>query len=147
MIEAEKGGEGAWDLKQAPGGLVDIEFIAQYVELMHGAAHPELLSTETECGARRSGEGRAASASEVDLLRTALELYQALMQILRLCVDGIFHPEAAPRGLLDRLARAGDTPDFATLDRHLRETQTTVRASFERLIGPVPRPTAATLDG
>ena len=69
------------------------------------------------------------------------------MQILRLCVDGIFRPEEAPRGLLDRLARAGDTPDFATLDRHLRDTQADVRTAFERRIGPVPRPTLATLDG
>ena len=147
MIEAEKGGEGPWDLKQAPGGLVDIEFIAQYVELIHGAAHPELLSTETDAVLVEAAKAGLLPAAEVELLRAALELYQALMQILRLCVDGVFKPEAAPRGLLDRLALAGDTPDFATLDRHLRDTQADVRTAFERLIGPVPRPTAATLDG
>ena len=44
----EKGGEGAWDLKQAPGGLVDIEFIAQYLQLVHGKSYPGILSPETE---------------------------------------------------------------------------------------------------
>ena len=48
MIAAEKGGEGAWDLKQAPGGLVDIEFIAQDLQLIHGKSHPGILSPETE---------------------------------------------------------------------------------------------------
>ena len=61
-------------------------------------------------------------ADEADILLPALRLYQALIQILRLCVDGVFEPEEAPRGLLDRLARAGELPDFATLDRHLRAT-------------------------
>ena len=38
MVEEAKGGEGAWDLKQAPGGLVDIEFIAQALQLIHAAS-------------------------------------------------------------------------------------------------------------
>jgi glutamate-ammonia-ligase adenylyltransferase len=68
-----------------------------------------------------------------------LRLYAALIQILRLCVDGLFKPDEAPRGLLDRLARAADLPDFPRLDAHVRETERAVRASFERLIGPVPK--------
>src|SRR5262249_54796230 len=48
MIEEAKGGEGAWDLKLAPGGLVDIEFIAQFLQLLHADEHPEIVSTETE---------------------------------------------------------------------------------------------------
>ena len=72
MIEAEKGGEGPWDLKQAPGGLVDIEFIAQYVELIHGAAHPELLSTETDAVLVEAAKAGLLPAAEVELLRAAL---------------------------------------------------------------------------
>ena len=75
---------------------------------------------------------------EADILLPALRLYQALTQILRLCVDGLFEPEESPNGLLDLLARAGELPDFATLDRHVRDTEEAVRASFERLIGKVP---------
>jgi glutamate-ammonia-ligase adenylyltransferase len=33
------------------------------------------------------------------------------------------------------LARAADVPDFATLDAFLAETQTKVRASFNRILG------------
>ena len=54
MIEAEKGGEGAWDLKQAPGGLVDIEFIAQYLQLVHGTSYPGILSHRDRDGADRT---------------------------------------------------------------------------------------------
>jgi glutamate-ammonia-ligase adenylyltransferase len=138
MVEDAKGGEGIWDLKQAPGGLVDIEFVAQYLELIHAADHPALISTETETVLTAAGKAGLLPAGEAEILLPALRLYQSLIQILRLCVDGLFRPEEAPRGLLDLLARAGDMPDFATLQRHLSDTEEAVRASFERLIGKVP---------
>jgi glutamate-ammonia-ligase adenylyltransferase len=139
MVEAEKGGEGAWDLKQAPGGLVDIEFIAQFLLLIHAAKHKELLSTETDVVLTAATKARLLPAREAEALLPALRLYQALIQISRLCVDGPFDPEVVPGGLLDRLALAGELPDFKRLDAHLRETQATVRESFERLIGKVPK--------
>ena len=36
-IAKEKGTEDIWDLKQVRGGLVDVEFIAQYLQLVHAA--------------------------------------------------------------------------------------------------------------
>jgi len=139
LIAAEKGGEGAWDLKQAPGGLVDIEFIAQFLQLVHGAAHPGILSPETETVLVNAASAKLLPARDAEILIPALRLQQALTQLLRLCVDGLFVPEDAPGGLLDLLARAGELPDFPTLDRHLRETQAAVRASFERVIGKLDR--------
>jgi len=139
MVEAAKGGEGAWDLKHAPGGLVDIEFIGQALQLVHAARHPDLISTETEVVLTAAVKEGLLPASEAEILLPALRLYQSLVQILRLCVEGTFKPEEAPRGLLDRLARAGELPDFATLDAHVRETEKEVRASFARVVGEVGR--------
>ena len=137
MVEEHKGGEGHWDLKQTPGGLVDIEFIAQALQLLHAAKRPEIVATETEAVLAAAAEAKLLAAKEADVLLPALRLYQSLIQILRLCVDGPFKPEAAPRGLLERLARAGELPDFARLDAHLVETEAAVRASFERVVGKV----------
>lgn len=139
MMESEKGGEGAWDLKQAPGGMVDIEFIAQYLQLVHAAKHPKLISTETDIVLTEAAKAKLISSREADILLPALRLYQALTQIVRLCVDGVFRPEESPKGLLDLLARASELPDFASLDAHLKDTETDVRASFERIIGAVQR--------
>jgi len=75
---------------------------------------------------------------EAEILLPALRLYHALTQILRLCADGPFRPEMAPRGLLKRLAEAGELPDFATLDAHARESEREVRGSFGRIVGNVP---------
>src|SRR6202023_1216076 len=46
-IAKEKGDADPWDLKNAAGALVDIEFIAQYLQLVHAAALPEILDTST----------------------------------------------------------------------------------------------------
>jgi glutamate-ammonia-ligase adenylyltransferase len=140
LVEAHKGQEGAWDLKQTPGGQVDIEFIAQALELIHAARLPAIRSPETETVLVAAAKGGVLPDGEAEILLPALRLYQALTQILRLCVDGPFDPGAVPRGLLDRLAEAGEMPDFPTLDRHVRETEGAVRASFERLLGKVPPP-------
>jgi glutamate-ammonia-ligase adenylyltransferase len=139
MVEDAKGGEGAWDLKQAPGGLVDIEFIAQALQLIHAAKHPEIVATETALVLGAATKAGLLDSNDADVLIPALGLYQALIQILRLCVDGVFDPKRAPRELLDRLAKAADLPDFATLDAHLRDTEKAVRATFERVVGKLPR--------
>ena len=138
MVEEAKGGEGIWDLKQAPGGLVDIEFVAQALQLIHGAEHPALIATETEAVLTAAESAGVLPPKEADILLAAFHLYSALIQILRLCVVGLFNPAEAPRGLLERLARAGELPDFATLEAHVRDTEAAVRASFGRVIGKVP---------
>jgi len=138
MIHNAKGGEGAWDLKVAPGGLVDIEFVAQYLQLLHGHDRPEILSTETDAVLAAAAKAEILPAGEAEILLPALRLHQALTQVLRLCLDQPFHPEAAPGGLLRLLAEAGQLPDFATLEAHVLASEKAVRGSFERLVGPVP---------
>src|SRR5262249_27713523 len=46
-IAAEKRDDARWDLKYAAGGLIDLEFIAQYLQLAHAAAAPDILDTAT----------------------------------------------------------------------------------------------------
>ena len=46
-IAKEKGAGDRWDLKYAAGGLIDIEFIAQYLQLVHANRLPDILDTTT----------------------------------------------------------------------------------------------------
>ena len=134
MIEEAKGGEGTWDLKQSPGGLVDVEFIAQALQLMHGAKHPEVISTDTEAAIAAAAKAGVLPGREADILLPAYRLYQSLFQVLRLCTEGRFEPAEAPRGLLERLAAASELPDFQTLEAALAETEQDVRSAFERVL-------------
>jgi glutamate-ammonia-ligase adenylyltransferase len=138
LIASAKGGGGVWDLKQAPGGLVDVEFVAQGLQLLHGAEHASLLSTETEASLRAALDAGVLPPAEADILLPGLQLQQSLTEILRLCLDGPFVPAEAPKGLLALLARVTALPDFPSVEAHLKDTQRDVRRSFERLIGKVP---------
>jgi len=140
LLEAEKTAEGPWDLKQVPGGQIDIEFITQYLQLVHGAEHPGILDAETEVALAAASRAGLLSATDAEILLPALRLYQKLVLVLRLGVEGAFNPAEAPRGLLGLLARAGELPDFPTLDAHVQSTQKDVRAAFERIIGKVRKP-------
>jgi glutamate-ammonia-ligase adenylyltransferase len=73
-------------------------------------------------------------ASAAEVLRPAARLYHDLTQILRLCVTGKFKPETAGEDLLRVLARAGDAPDFSSLEAQVRETQGEVRRVFGEVV-------------
>ncbi len=134
-IAAEKGDADRWNLKYAKGGLIDIEFIAQFLELVHAADAPDILDTSTARVLEKATRLNLLDAADAEVLRPAVRLYHDLTQILRLCLPGDFDPKEAGPGLLRLLARAADVPDFTTLDAHLVEMQARVRGSFERILG------------
>jgi glutamate-ammonia-ligase adenylyltransferase len=133
-VATERGEGERWNLRDAAGGLLDIEFIAQYLQLVHAAKHPGLLDTNTARVLDKAGRARVLVPEDADGLRAAVRLYNNLTQVLRLCVSKPFDPKTAGAGLLRLMARAGDVPDFAALDAHLADTQARVRASFERIL-------------
>ena len=137
-IAKEKGDGEKWDLKYVAGGLVDIEFIAQYLQLVHADRQPGILDTSTARVLDKAWALKILPVEDAEVLRPAVQLYQDLTQILRLCLSGPFDPKAAGPGLLRLLARAADVPNFATLDATLTETQTKVRESFVRILGKAP---------
>ena len=133
-IAKEKPEGDRWDLKSAAGGLIDVEFIAQYLQLVHAEKHPEILDPSTARALDKAARLGLLELRDAEILRPAVRLYHDLSQILKLCVAGNFEPKAAGAGLVGLLTRAADVPDFATLDAHLAETQAAVRKSFLRIM-------------
>jgi glutamate-ammonia-ligase adenylyltransferase len=135
-IAAEKGSGGLWDLKQAPGGMVDIEFLTQYLQLRYAADAKDILDQTTVTALRKLTAAGCLDGATADQLVTAARFYQALSQILRLCLDGPLDLATAPRGLVQLLCRAGDAPDLASLEAGLQQTQAAVSAIAMRLLPP-----------
>ncbi len=133
-IASEKGAGGIWDLKLAPGGMVDIEFLVQFLQLKHAATHPGILHQNTLATLDSLARSGLVSPEHAAILAPATRLYQSLSQILRLCLDGPFDPAKVTVGLAQLLCRAGDAPDFARLETTLRERQAEVRTLFDALI-------------
>src|SRR6202171_4648634 len=83
-IALEKGEDEVWDLKYAAGGMVDIDFIAQYLQLVHAAAKPEILSVSTLQVLDHAARFGVLAQSEAEVLRPAARISHDLTQILRL---------------------------------------------------------------
>ncbi len=135
-VATERGETTRWNLRDAAGGLLDLEFIAQYLQLAYAHATSQVLDNSTARVLDKAARLGLLSAEDADVLRPAVRLYHDLTQLLRLCVSGPFDPKAAGAGLLRLLARAADLPDFAALDAHLADTQARVRATFDRILRP-----------
>jgi glutamate-ammonia-ligase adenylyltransferase len=133
-IAKEKGTEDIWDLKQVRGGLVDLEFIAQHLQLISAASHPSVLDQNTLEAYRRLRDAGLLSPAQAEVLIPATRLLHDLTQILRLCLEGKFDPETAPHELKELLARAGDARSFSELEKRLKQTLSNVHALFDEII-------------
>jgi glutamate-ammonia-ligase adenylyltransferase len=133
-IALEKGEGDVWDLKHAAGGMVDIDFIAQYLQLVYAADKPDILDVSTLHVLDKAARLAVLPQAAAEVLRPAARLYHDLTQILRLCVTERFKPETAGEDLLRIMARAGDAPDFSALEARVKETQIDVRRVFGEIL-------------
>ena len=136
-IEKEKSTKDIWDLKQIPGGLVDIEFIAQFLQLAHAHENPAILAQGTEQALEHLRDAGFLALDHAELLLEALRLYHRLTQVLRLTLSGKFVSAEAPGGVLDLLVQASGSPTFSRLEAELAELQDKIRVTFEQLVGKV----------
>jgi len=132
VLEHEKPARDIWDLKLTPGGLIDLEFIAQVAVLTGGLLPGKRPTATAEVLARLSPEFCAPSVRQE--LSAAYGLYAALTQMIRLCVTGPFERDDAPPGLLDLVVGQTDLPDFGVLEAHLKDTAQKVREDFDLLL-------------
>jgi glutamate-ammonia-ligase adenylyltransferase len=133
-IAKEKGTDDIWDLKQVRGGLVDLEFMAQYLQLVHAADHPAVLDQNTVGAFQKLQAAGFLTAAHAEILIPAARLINNLTQILRLCITERFDPTSSTAGLKELLARAGDAPSFAVLETQLRQSLTAVASLFPQIV-------------
>lgn len=133
MIETEKPPRDLWDIKLIPGGLIDLEFIAQFAVLTGQVAGNHRATGTADILSRLKPD--FADAQTRQELADAYSLYLALTQIIRLCLTGPFDRQDVPPGLSDLLLGVTDLPELGVLEAHLKETAQRVRKHFELLLG------------
>lgn len=133
-IYKELGSEDLWDIKHGRGGLVDLEFIAQGLQLMHCQDKPEVLDTGTRAALEKLVRTNVLGSSLGEELIIAADKFNNLTQILRIAVQDKFVPENAAEALKSRLARAVDVPSFSAVERELAEAKVVVDRAFDKLL-------------
>jgi [glutamine synthetase] adenylyltransferase / [glutamine synthetase]-adenylyl-L-tyrosine phosphorylase len=135
LIAAEKGDQDAWDLKLVRGGLIDIEFIAQYLELAFAHERPAILDVSTRKALEKASLAGLISAEEAEILVDAHRLYTDATQLMRLSTSGPFDPAKAAAGVKRRIAAASGFPDFEAFTAALDDARKRVRTAFGAIIG------------
>jgi glutamate-ammonia-ligase adenylyltransferase len=133
MIDEEKPPHDLWDIKLIPGGLIDLEFIAQ-VAVLTGKFTGKPGTTATVDVLANLAPDYADAGMRENLMQ-AFAFYLSLTQIIRLCLTGHFDKEDVPPGLADLLLAVTAMPDFSVMEAQLRDMSETVRDDFDRIIG------------
>lgn len=129
-------GKASFDVKHRPGGLVDIEFIAQSLQLIHGHDNPGVFDTNTDRALAKLVEAHCLDDTVGGELRAALALWKRVQAIVRLTgLDGAFDPETASVGHCAAIVRATRTKSLEALQEEMVERGQQCRDHFNTLVG------------
>ena len=139
LIAQEKAPDGKFDIKMMPGGLVDIEFIAQYLVLAHAHGHPDIAGQGTLLAIRSAAVLGLIEAEDADTLTEAYGLYSRLSQFLRIVLVNDHAVEEQPESFRLKLAQACGLPSYKLLLSEMERNARLVRGLFVKIVGPVKR--------
>lgn len=139
-MEREHAVDDFWSIKRFRGGMIDIEFIAQYLQLRHASRHPGVLSTNTTDALGRLAAAGCLEPSVADQLIEAMTLWRRLQGIVRLAFGaGVAGRDESP-ARQEFVARALGAADYAALEKTSLAFAARSRRHFEDI---VVRPAAA----
>jgi glutamate-ammonia-ligase adenylyltransferase len=131
-MELELGKEtpGRWHVKLGHGGLVDVEFLTQALQLVHGAEHPDVRRPSTSAALAGLARVGALSAATATALRDDYRFLRRVSTALRLL-------GARPTDTLElaspmpaRVASALGLPSREAFLAAYRERTAAVRAAY-----------------
>jgi len=129
------GSENMWAVKHCRGGLVDMEFICQYLMLKNGHTHPAVFKAEISKAIITLKEHNILSADDAAFLEQAHLFLQKIQSLLRLSLGRA--PETVeniPRGLYAVLLKAVELDDMPALERELVDTESKIYKLYLKLV-------------
>ena len=135
LIAKEKGDADPWDLKLVAGGLLDIEFIAQFLVLTAAHERPGIRDVSTRGVIAKAAAEGLLPLDRAEALAHAHRLFTDMTQIMRLAIDGPFDPAVAAGGVKRRIAAAAGLPDFDAAAGAVAEARERVREIFQETLG------------
>jgi glutamate-ammonia-ligase adenylyltransferase len=129
-VELGREGPGRTHVKFGAGGLVDIEFLAQELQLAHGARHGALRTPSTRRALRALGERGLVAEATARALVEAYDFEKGLLRSLRLAQARPADCLPVAGHLLARLAREHGLPSGRALVDRYRENAELVRKHY-----------------
>ncbi len=141
MIDREvkrKHGEG--DIKLGRGGIREIEFIVQSLQLIRGGREPRLQTSRIHPALRELAGIDALEAGTVSALESCYRFLRNLEHRLQMLADEQTHVLPRDETQRARLALAMGENDWAVLEEKLREVKDRVNEAFQRILSEKPPP-------
>lgn len=137
--EVARRGVALREIKRGPGGIRDIEFTVQLLQLVHGHLDPDLRGANTLRTLAEMAVAGYVDDDDAERMTDAYRLLRTIEHRLQLVDEQQVHTLPTDAVALDRLARVMGLRDdregtaAEQLERELRRTQTTVRGIHERV--------------
>jgi [glutamine synthetase] adenylyltransferase / [glutamine synthetase]-adenylyl-L-tyrosine phosphorylase len=134
LMARERPPGGFWDMKLVEGGLVDIEFCVQFLQLAHAGDGGPLRQNTAEALAALERNG-LESPRTLETLRQAWDLQQGLSQLLKVAVGEDEDLADQPGALRALLVNAGHARSFPDLKAKLTATRAAAHQVFRSMLG------------
>lgn len=133
-VERELGGTS--DLKTGAGGVMDVEFAAQYLQLVYGHAHPALRTTSTSAALNAAVACGVAPAREIEL-PTARAIGSCVASSIGCAWFTTSRLIACPKHATSSTSSRVDWGSpIGVLLEHVERWQHDIRAAYVRLVKP-----------
>ena len=139
LMDAEQAGSGN-DIKKGRGGIREIEFVCQSLQIIHGGRQPALRSTNTLDTLAAIAQAELLPAEDIGLLRHAYLFLRNIEHCLQMVDDQQTQQLPKSETEWQRLACAMGFMDVAALRATLGELRLQTHTIFQRTLAPKPTP-------
>ncbi len=141
LIDKAHKADTIFEVKYSRGGLVDLDFIAEYLLLKHCAAMPDMLHTDGTDIFAAAANNSIISPTEAKQAQTALLLQRRILGFQRFSQQQQPHNDAQAAAMADYVLRGQgldavilpDALDFTTLRAILAQCQAQVTALWQKI--------------
>jgi glutamate-ammonia-ligase adenylyltransferase len=131
-IEKQLGSPG--DLKVGRGGIIDVEFAAQFVQLAYGWSEPALRTPSTGEALRAAAAARVADPAALALLEDGYRFLRRIEHRMRVVHDQPVHRLPEDPRELEKLARRAGFPSGGVLAERTARWRRDVRTAYDAIL-------------
>ncbi len=110
------------DIKLGPGGVEEIEFHVQFLQLKHAAEFPDILVQNTLAAIHRLAKNKVLRHSEKDTLYTTYQYYRKLQTFLRLNEVSVIENESDVADLAAAFMEHSSRKEFLDMVKTMRNS-------------------------
>lgn len=123
-----------WDVKYVRGGLIDVDFISQYLQLLYAYDYPDILSRNSRNVFKNLEKAGLICHKKAQKLKYATLLLSAIQTIIRMTSGGHLDEKNVSEGLKKLLIKYTKTKDFKELQTSLSQIEADILTIFHEII-------------